>query len=287
MARSSTLIVAVASALCVHTILAYPTSVERVSGDNNYLPLRNSPSRDLDRFIDTFCDDGNQCNLPSGMMAAVVRRSLDRLNGGHTMVAKRSSLDRLNGGHVMVARRSSLDRLVGGQLTVAKRSSLDRLNGGHVMVAKRSLDRLNGGHVMEAKRSLDRLNGGHVMVAKRSLDRLNGGHVMVAKSSSLDRLNGGHVMVAKRSQPDRFNDGLTMGTGGPSSSLGQLQSVDQQLQQQPNKYPQTLTWWPETEGQSFNNDNDYYSKDGDDYYMRDYDGDVCLGCGSSAKASSF
>ncbi|XP_001947462.1 orcokinin peptides type A isoform X2 [Acyrthosiphon pisum] len=52
MASSSTMIVAVASALCVHTILAYPTSIERVSGDNNYLPLRNSPSRDLDRFIE-------------------------------------------------------------------------------------------------------------------------------------------------------------------------------------------------------------------------------------------
>ncbi|XP_026820115.1 orcokinin peptides type A-like isoform X2 [Rhopalosiphum maidis] len=53
MARCSTLAVAIiALALCLHTILAYPTSIERVSGDNNYLPLRNSPSRDLDRFIE-------------------------------------------------------------------------------------------------------------------------------------------------------------------------------------------------------------------------------------------
>ncbi|XP_008178174.1 uncharacterized protein LOC100163447 isoform X1 [Acyrthosiphon pisum] len=267
MASSSTMIVAVASALCVHTILAYPTSIERVSGDNNYLPLRNSPSRDLDRFIDTFCVEGNRCNLPSGVMAAAAWDSLDRLDGGHTMVAKRSSLDRLNGGHTMAAKRS-----------------LDRLNGGHVMVARRS--------------SLDRLNGGHVMVARRSsLDRLNGGHIMVAKRSSLDRLNGGHVMVAKRSQPKRFNDGLTVVTGGPLSVRGQLQSAPQQLQQQPPKYPRTLTRWSEADVQYFNDNDrddfyskdgdDYYSKDGSDYYMKDYDGDDCQGCGSSAKAASF
>lgn len=29
--------------------------IERVSGDNNYLPLRNSPSRDFDRFIGKLC----------------------------------------------------------------------------------------------------------------------------------------------------------------------------------------------------------------------------------------
>jgi len=111
----------------------------------------------------------------------------------------------------------------------------------------------------------------------------------VNKRSSLDRLNGGHVMVAKRSQPERFNDGLTVVVGGPLPVRGQLQSVPQQLQQQPPKYPQTLTRWSEADVQSFNDNDrdDYYSKDDDDNYMKDYDGDDCLGCGSSAKAASF
>ncbi|XP_026820113.1 uncharacterized protein LOC113558777 isoform X1 [Rhopalosiphum maidis] len=264
MARCSTLAVAIiALALCLHTILAYPTSIERVSGDNNYLPLRNSPSRDLDRFIEKFCDDGdNECKIPSDMIAAAVGVTLDRLNGGHAMMTKRSSLDRLNRGHVLVA----------------KRGSLDRLNSGHVMVAKRD--------------SLDRLNGGHVMVAKRdSLDRLNGGHVMAAKRDSLDRLNGGHVMVAKRSHPDWFNGGLTaVVTGGSLSRRGQLQSAPGQTQQQPSKSPLTLNRWSETDDAQYDSDDDrdaYDSKAGD--YVRDDEADdgSCPSCGSSAEASSF
>lgn len=173
-------------------------------------------------------------------------------------------------------------------MAAAAWDSLDRLNGGHTMIAKRSLDRLNGGHVMVAKRSLNRLDDGHVMVAKRSLDRLNGGHVMVERRSSLDRLNGGHVMVAKRSQPELFNNGFTALTGGLLPVRGQLESVPQQLQLQPPKYPRTLTR-SETDMQSFNDNNrdNYFSKNDNDYHMQDYDGDDCQGCGSWAKASSF
>ncbi|XP_050056382.1 uncharacterized protein LOC126549931 [Aphis gossypii] len=297
MAHCSTLIVIIASSLCVHTILAYPTSIERVSGDNNYQPLRNSAS--IDRFIETFCDDDNECKIPSdvidaalgvtldrmngGHVMAAKRDSLDRLNGGHTMAAKRDSLDRLNGGHTMAAKRDSLDRLGVGHLMTAKRSSLDRLNGGHTMAAKRdSLDRLNGGHVMAAKRdSLDRLNGGHVMAAKRdSLDRLNGGHVMAAKRDSLDRLNGGHVMAAKRS--DRLSGGgLAVVAGGPLSVRGQMRSARQQKQQQTLKYPLTLARWSEIDS---DDDRDaYYSNVGDEYYLND----DCLSCGLSAEASAF
>ncbi|XP_025409031.1 orcokinin peptides-like isoform X2 [Sipha flava] len=44
---------AVALALfCAHAATAYPTPMERVSGENNYLAFRNSPSRDLERFIE-------------------------------------------------------------------------------------------------------------------------------------------------------------------------------------------------------------------------------------------
>ncbi|XP_025195503.1 uncharacterized protein LOC112594752 isoform X2 [Melanaphis sacchari] len=259
MARCSILIVAVASALCLHTALAYPTSVERVSGDNNYLSLRNSPSRDLDRFIEKFCDDNNECKIPSDMIAATLGVTLDRMNGGHVMAAKRSSLDRLNGGHVMVAKRDSLDRLNGGHLMAAKRDSLDRLDGGHTMAAKRD-----------------------------SLDRLNGGHTMAAKRDSLDRLDGGHTMAAKRSRSDRFSGGLAVATDSPLSVRGQLQSAARQMQQQYSEYPLALARWSKTDVQ-YDSDDDrdayYYSKDGDEYYL--YVKDDCLDCGSSAEALSF
>ncbi|KAF0765836.1 Orcokinin peptide [Aphis craccivora] len=128
-------------------IIQHFNQIERVSGDNNYQPLRNSAS--IDRFIETFCDDHNECKIPSDMIDAALGVTLDRMNGGHGMAAKRDSLDRLNGGHGMAAKRDSLDRLNGGHTMAAKRDSLDRL------------DRLNGGHVMAAKRShSDRLNGG-------------------------------------------------------------------------------------------------------------------------------
>ncbi|XP_050420751.1 orcokinin peptides type B-like isoform X2 [Adelges cooleyi] len=44
--------VVIATAILCVKVAAYPTTVERVTGDSNYLPLRNASPRDLQRFIE-------------------------------------------------------------------------------------------------------------------------------------------------------------------------------------------------------------------------------------------
>lgn len=235
--------------------------------------------------------DNNDCDLPG---VVFTKRSLDRLNGGHTMVAKRSSLDRLGGNLIGFAdlcddgdcsvpslpAKRSVNRSDGGYATVAKRSSLDRLDGnliglvdscngiecglpdGTMATGKWSLDRLNGGHTMVAKRSLDLLNGGHTMVAKRSLDRLNsGGHTLVDRSASIDgpSLAPWSVIALSRSDVTRSTIDR-LGTGGPVF-------VRQPLGQKPRYRLRRRT-------------DSVESEDGEDYFVGDY----CLNC-SSAQSS--
>ncbi|XP_025409029.1 uncharacterized protein LOC112682604 isoform X1 [Sipha flava] len=190
---------AVALALfCAHAATAYPTPMERVSGENNYLAFRNSPSRDLERFIDS-CDDYDECGGPRIAVATGRQDGPDRWDSeGRASAAKRSSLDRLNGGHTLATKRSSLDRLNGGHTLVARRGSLDRLDGNFISFA----DECEGDDGCGSSSS------SNAAVAKRSLDRLNGGHTMVAKRGGPDRSNGQqHTMIASsRSAEGGYSD---------------------------------------------------------------------------------
>lgn len=135
-----------------HTLATKRSSLDRLNGGHTLVAKRDSLDRLSGDFIGYVaadeCDDVDGCGRRSN--AAPVKRSLDRLNGGHTMVAKRGSLDRLNGDFISFADEcDGCDPSSLNLAAAAKRMSLDRLNGGHTMVAKRSsLDRLNGGHTM-------------------------------------------------------------------------------------------------------------------------------------------
>ncbi|XP_050420749.1 uncharacterized protein LOC126833447 isoform X1 [Adelges cooleyi] len=119
--------VVIATAILCVKVAAYPTTVERVTGDSNYLPLRNASPRDLQRFIDV-CGDGEDCLKTLTMDK---RGTLDRLNGGH-LVRTRSWPSTLDASDKRMSKEDKSDSDPPMDLT----GTLDRLGGTILFVRK-------------------------------------------------------------------------------------------------------------------------------------------------------